>query len=185
MTWLDKYLQNRRIHKALDNVPNGASLLDIGCHKGELLMMAKDKIINGIGIDPLCTPSFPANNIQLLKGLFPGVLQNEKRFDCITALAVLEHIPLTEQASFMNACFLNLNEKGKLILTVPDAKVDNILAVLTRVGLIKGMSFEEHFGFDARSTVPVAEKEGFHLLIHKRFQMGLNNLFVFIKPAAT
>ncbi len=182
MTWLDKYLQQQRIRKALAYVPEKASVLDIGCHKGELLLMIQNRITLGIGIDPLCEPSNPAQNIELLNGMFPGVLQDNQTFDCITALAVLEHIPSNEQLVFMKACYAHLNNDGKLIITVPDAKVDSILAVLTRLGLVKGMSFEEHFGFNAKSTTQLALQAGLELVVHKLFQLGLNNLFVFTKP---
>ena len=181
MTWLDKYLQNWRIRKVLNHISGKVALLDIGCHQGELLLKAKDKISIGIGIDPQCSNGSLAPNLQLVKGMFPAVLPRHQGFDFITALAVLEHIPLHEQATFLKACFEMLNNNGTLILTVPDAKVDYLLKWLTRFKLVSGMSLEQHFGFDIHTTPLSAKNAGFELALHQRFQLGLNNLFVFSK----
>ena len=54
LTWLDRYLQQRRIKKVVPYIPANAALLDIGCHKGELLVQVKHMINEGVGIDPHC-----------------------------------------------------------------------------------------------------------------------------------
>ena len=68
------------------------------------------------------------------------------------------------------------------MITVPSPLVDRILDVMTALGLSKGMSLEEHFGFEPSEVKPLFLGCGFELLFHKRFQLGLNNLFVFVKP---
>jgi hypothetical protein len=45
--------------------------------------------------------------------------------------------------------------------------------------LVDGMAFEEHYGFDVRTTPAVFTPHGFALIVRRRFQLGLNNLFVF------
>lgn len=157
------------------------SLLDIGCHKGELLIQVKDKIRNGVGIDPHCGNTSIASHIRLINGIFPEALNEGERFDCITALALLEHIPAHAQVAFMNGCCEALNKQGRLIITVPDAAVDRILHILVKLKLVDGMSLEEHFGFDVKNTPGLALNAGFTLALHQPFQFGLNNLFVFIK----
>ena len=181
MTWLDKYLQRWRIRKALAFIAKGNSVLDIGSHQGELLLMASAQISNGLGIDPLCITGQIAPKIHLRQGMFPQVLGRAEAFNCITALAVLEHIPTQHQPAFMAACHQHLLPNGLLIITVPNAIVDKILAVLTQLKLVKGMSLEEHFGFNAASTPALAKQAGFTMEAHKKFQLGVNNLFVFRK----
>jgi hypothetical protein len=70
-----------------------------------------------------------------------------------------------------------------LIITVPDARVDRILDVLSALRLISDddMKAHEHHGFDARATRALLEPAGFRLVRHEAFQFGLNNLFVFEK----
>jgi hypothetical protein len=41
------------------------------------------------------------------------------------------------------------------------------------------MSLEQHHGFEASSTRSLFERQGLKLVLHQRFQLGLNNLFVF------
>ncbi len=181
MTWLDRYLQQWRIKKVLPHIPVNAALLDIGCHEGELLKRVKDIIKEGVGIDRHCTTGNIAPNINLIKGMFPQVIPAGQRYDCITALALLEHIPAESQTAFIKSCHDVLSKDGTLIFTVPAAAVDHVLNILVKLRLAEGMSLEEHFGFDAAITPSLAAKAGFKLLLHQRFQFGLNNLFVFVK----
>ncbi len=43
------------------------------------------------------------------------------------------------------------------------------------------MALEEHHGFDPGKVIPLFESVGFRLAVHKTFQLGLNNVFVFTK----
>jgi hypothetical protein len=43
------------------------------------------------------------------------------------------------------------------------------------------MSMHEHYGFDPVDTLRIFSAPRFSLVGHRRFQLGLNNLFVFEK----
>jgi hypothetical protein len=62
--------------------------------------------------------------------------------------------------------------------------VDPLIAVLCRLRLADGMSLDEHHGFDPRTTPRIFRRHGFALEHQRRFQFGLNHLFVLYKPAA-
>lgn len=182
LTILDKYLQNRRIRKAFKYIPAGALLLDIGCHKGELLLKAQKKIKAATGIDPACIPGRINPKTELIKGNFPRDLIIKTKFTCITALAVFEHIEPVEQLRFLAACREALEPGGRLIMTIPDQKVDQVTARLKKLRLIDGMDLQAHHGYDVFNTIPLASKAGLKLHLFEQFEWGLNNLFVFVKP---
>jgi len=181
MKFIDRYLQDWRISQALPHIPPHARVLDIGCYDALMFEKMGDKLLFGIGIDPLITPS-QTSKFELLQGFFPSALASGEPFHAITLLAVLEHIPQKEIDAFSKACFDYLLPGGKLIITVPDAKVDAILSVLRFFRLIDGMSLEEHYGFDIKETPAIFNRAGLKLIRHSTFQLGLNNLFVFQKP---
>jgi hypothetical protein len=94
-------------------------------------------------------------------------------------LAVFEHLDDEAQSRAAKACAALLRSGGRLVLTVPEPTVDRIVHVLARVGLLAGMAVHEHHGFEARRTPERFAPSGLVLERHERFQLGLNNLFVF------
>lgn len=182
MKFLDRFLQNRRIRIAGKYIQKGSFVLDVGCGDGALFRSLKDKVVGGVGIDPTLEQSLPQNPFRLIKGYFPEALTEDQCFDAITALAILEHIPTNEQRIFANACFERLKPGGLLIITVPSPQVDIILDILRALRLIDGMALEEHYGFKPAKTNEIFSSAGLRLVDSKKFQFGLNNLFVFTKP---
>ena len=99
----------------------------------------------------------------------------------ITMLAVLEHIPLAQQLHLADACWEVLKPGGRVVITVPSPQVDDVLHLLLRLRLIAGMNTHEHYGFKPADTLKVFSPPRYHVLKRARFQLGLNNLFVFEK----
>ena len=180
---IDRVLQWWRISKARPYITPGSRVLDIGCADGELFRRVPG-IKDGIGVDPdLPQPSIRFANAVLLKGLFPQALPDDRPFDVITLLAVLEHVPQERQRQLAEECAHYLKPDGHLIITVPSPPVDSILSVLRFLRLIHGMALEQHYGFDPRATPNLFEVGGMELVKASSFQLELNNLFVFKKNA--
>jgi SAM-dependent methyltransferase len=181
MKAVDRILQKWRIDQARPWLRPGMRVMDIGCADGVLFQQCPH-LEDGVGIDPdVLAPEKIGGNL-IVPGLFPADLPDDRPFDAITMLAVLEHIPLDAQIELARDCALRLQPGGHLIITVPSPAVDHILAVLRAVRLIDGMSVEQHYGFDVATTGPTFEAVGLRLVKRRRFQLGLNNLFVFQKP---
>jgi 2-polyprenyl-3-methyl-5-hydroxy-6-metoxy-1,4-benzoquinol methylase len=180
MKAFDYWLQKKRIAQAAAFINTGAHVLDIGSYDGALFKQLYDKNITGAGVDPLAKTA-GYGHYRLVKGLFPQAFQPDELFDCITMLAVLEHIPVGEQPKLAQACHQHLKPKGRVIITVPAPQVDYILAVLRFLRIIDGMSLEEHYGFKTTDTPHIFSSPLFKLLSHKTFQFGLNHVFVFEK----
>ena len=179
----DRLLQQWRVAKVAEWVPAGGRVLDIGCADGALFKILGERIGDGIGIDPDLAVQKKWSRYRLIRGTFPASLPTRAPFDAITMLAVLEHIPEHQQKDLACACFEYLVAGGRLIVTVPSAMVDGLLRPLTRLRVVDGMSLEQHYGFDPRTTPRLFSDAGLRLIRHERFQLGLNHLFVFAKSA--
>ena len=182
MKYLDRLLRDWRIKVSSQFVRPNDKLLDIGCFDGHLFHALKQKNITpSIGLDPLLAETIMKGDHLLISGVFPNDVPKNTTFDCIVMLAVLEHIPREQQQLFDEEFFEFLNPSGRIIITVPSPFVDHILWVLQKLNLVDGMSLDEHYGFNTNEVFSLFDNKKYALIKHKRFQLGLNNLFVFEK----
>jgi 2-polyprenyl-3-methyl-5-hydroxy-6-metoxy-1,4-benzoquinol methylase len=180
---LDRALQRWRIGKVLPHIGPASRVLDVGSADGALFHSIRvcEKYV---GIDPLVeTTQSIGRNATIRGGEFPAALANNEQFDVICMLAVLEHVPPAAQAALATACGKHLDPGGKLLITVPSPRVDAILSTLSALRVIDGMSLEQHYGFDVELTRSIFESDALAFIERRRFQLGLNNLFVFERRA--
>jgi 2-polyprenyl-3-methyl-5-hydroxy-6-metoxy-1,4-benzoquinol methylase len=182
MTWLDRYLQKRRIREARRELPPGAHVLDIGTHDGTLFRLTRAR---GVGIDPELAAVTSIRGVTLVKGSFPKDLPKlpDESFDAVTALAVVEHVPESELLIWGETIARLVVPNGLLIITVPAPAVDTILQVLMRLNLVAGIAAHQHHRFQLNDldhifTVPLWQR-----VKHRTFQLGLNHLYVFERSA--
>jgi len=179
MTRIDCWLQSWRIAKAGKFLKPGDRVLDIGSADGRLFQRLRGLSPASMGIDPTLPASRRAGEIMLVAGYFPKDMPEVEPFDAITMLAVIEHFPEAALPELAAGCARFLKPGGHLVITVPSAAVDHILHALRTLRLIHGMSLEEHHGFDAGQTPAIFSGPNFQLVARRKFQLGLNNLFVF------
>jgi SAM-dependent methyltransferase len=180
MRLLDRVLQAWRARVARSWVPAGARVLDIGCHQGEFLASLGDRIGPSVGLDPLARPVVTPHYRLLAEGFREPAPFPDGSFDAVVLLATLEHI--RDKAPLARECWRLLQPGGRIIITVPATAVDHLVALLCKLGLADGMSLDEHHGYDPRTTPQVFGTYGFDLERWRRFQLGLNHLFVLRKP---
>jgi len=179
MKFTDRVLQRWRIAKVRPHIAPGSRILDIGSADGVLFQRLGAAVGFGMGIDPTLKANTELAGSPLIAGFFPRDMPAVEPFDVITMLAVLEHFPPAEYPELRRGCARFLRPGGKLVITVPSPLVDQILAALKFLRLIDGMSLEEHHGYEVSQTTGIFSGEDFRLSRHTRFQLGLNNLFVF------
>jgi SAM-dependent methyltransferase len=115
MRWLVK-----KVRKAK---PDAGSLLDIGAGTGLLVREALKENIDAVGIEPsrsLVAFGRDKYEIDLLEGLFPHPDLENRRFDIITLVDIIEHVqdPIQLLKDSRDA----LNPEGILLLVTPDVK---------------------------------------------------------------
>lgn len=177
----DVILQRWRIRVAGRYLPAGAHVLDIGCGTdGALFSVVKDRIGSGVGVDSDSVPD-DYRDFRFVRGRAPDNLPAGETFDAITMLAFLEHIPEDAQRDLAEACNRLLNTNGRVICTVPSPKVDSLIQLGKRLRILDGIHEDEHYGFEPSHTVSLFVDRGFTLHAARRFQLGLNYVFVFTK----
>jgi 2-polyprenyl-3-methyl-5-hydroxy-6-metoxy-1,4-benzoquinol methylase len=181
MKWLDYRLQRERTRRVLPYVDKGARVLDIACADGALFKVLDARLSAGVGIDLDPVPA-STSKYRYIQGPFPAAMPPGEAFDLVAALAVVEHIPDRDQAAFAAGCAQHLRSGGRLVVTVPSSRVDDILRVMKAARLLDGMRDEQHHGFDPRRAIAMFEQAGLVLERHTTFELGLNHLLVFRKP---
>ena len=181
MRWIDFFLQNWRGRIAEKYICPGDVLLDIGCYDGSFLARVQDTVSYAVGLD-IILPPHPSTHGQsrlILSDVSVGLPFSDKVFDIISLLAVFEHLQHNEVV--VKELWRVLRPGGRVVLTVPGGQVDRVLDLLIAVGLADGMSLDEHHGYKAADTPELFESYGFALQNWRRFQLGLNNVFIFNK----
>jgi SAM-dependent methyltransferase len=176
---VDRLLRRWRFARVRPFVPPGSRVLDIGCADGALFLYLGARLSGGVGLDPTLRRPLRRGSFHLLPRSFRDGLEDLGSFDVITMLATLEHIPEREWRGLRARCVALLRPGGRLVITVPSPAVDRILHLLLRLRLIRGMGVHEHHGFEPSDTQRVFPSPSFRLIQQRRFQLGLNNLFVF------
>lgn len=181
MKYLDRVLQRWRISQALPWILPGSRVLDIGACQGELFLQAGSAIAPSLGLEPLLPSDGALGPHPILAQGFPCDALAAADFDAITMLAVIEHLEPEVLAQLDGEFYRLLRPKGRIIITVPSPWVDVILMFLKSLRLIDGMELHQHRGFQPGQVSQLFSEERFRLLRRSRFQLGLNNLFVFEK----
>jgi SAM-dependent methyltransferase len=158
-------------------------VLDVGCANGALFELGRQRIASGVGIDPAPGDAWVEGDYERRTGHFPDAVQPGEQFDAIVMLAVVEHVPDEELKRWSRAIPETLRVGGRLIITTPSPLVDHILRVGIRLRLLDGMEAHQHHGFDPEDVPRVFSGARMRLAQRRRFQFGLNNLFVFAATA--
>jgi 2-polyprenyl-3-methyl-5-hydroxy-6-metoxy-1,4-benzoquinol methylase len=177
LTPADRLLQRWRIRKALPWITPGSRVLDVGCADGALVRLGGGRIESAVGIDPAATTGTDGS-YESRTGTFPAAVRSDETFDTIVMLAVVEHVPADELETWAAACARLLRRDGRLVITVPSPTVDHLLHWGMRLHVLAGMDAHHHHGF-IPDDVPRIFGSALTLLHRSRFQLGLNNLFVF------
>lgn len=178
--YLETILREIRFYMASKYIPLNSTVADFGCgYHGELLNKISKNIKNGTGYDISVTETALHSNIKLYKAdINKRISSDSLKFDCITTLAVLEHV--LNPNNYIKKLVTKLKPKGLLIITTPHVRSKKILEVLSLwLGLISKDEILDHKNYFTESTLKkVILSNKLKVVDLKTFELGLNILCV-------
>lgn len=159
----DKLLQYYRFKKVRPYL--SGDVLDFGGNRGELKKCIKGKYL-AVNYD---------------HSAMAGT-----HFDTIVCSAVIEHINTPEVLAIFCKFKKILNQNGRIILTTPARIAKPALGLMALMRIIDRKSIAEHKHYwNKKEIYDLAERTGFIIKRHEKFQLGFNQLAVFThKPVA-
>lgn len=177
--FLEPLLRLLRIRKVKKYIPYGARLLDLGCgFDGNFLRSIKNHISLGVGVDKKieCKSS---DNLFFIKSSFDDLdLIGQRSFDCVTLLAVIEHLDNPEE--FITRISLFVKQGGIFIITTPTPCAKPVLNFLSfRLGVVSREEIGDHKRyFGKRDLTTLLKRCNFRVIKYAYFELGFNSLCI-------
>ena len=155
-------------------------LLDIGCGTNELIRRYRSTQGMAVGVDV-----YPWPGVDLVCDTTELPFA-EARFDTVTMLACLNHIPLSKRGRVLREASRVLKDEGQLMLTMINPVVGFFAHTLRHRcdpdQLERGMGEEEN-GLWRKDVETLLAGNGFRLIQIVPFVFGLNRLYIAQKHA--
>lgn len=178
--YLETILREIRFYVTSKYIPQNSTVADFGCgFNGELLNKLSKKIKGGTGYDISVNKTQKYSNIKLFKAdINKRITRDNFKFDCITTLAVLEHV--SDPDSYIKNIATKLKPRGLLIITTPHKRSKSLLEILSlKLGLVSKDEILDHKNYFTESTLKkIIIQNKFKLVELKTFEFGLNILCV-------
>jgi 2-polyprenyl-3-methyl-5-hydroxy-6-metoxy-1,4-benzoquinol methylase len=170
------FLRRKRLSAARPYVRG--RVLDFGCGTGLLARLPGITEYVGVDIDEEVLAYAASQNPG---GMFirPEQLSSldDRRFDVITALAVIEH--LEDGNEFLSKVKGFLAQGGLIVITTPDPRMDWAHGLGARLGLFARDSHDEHQNLmGKRALLAAARSSSLGVVRYRRFLLGVNQLLV-------
>jgi cyclopropane fatty-acyl-phospholipid synthase-like methyltransferase len=184
---LEKVLRRWRLRRVDPHLPEGGSLLDLGCGwQAALLRHAAPRIRAGFGLDPKAEPADLPANVRVVHHRLEAVPWPlpEPQVDAVSMLAVLEHLDQDVADAVLSEVRRVLRSDGRLVLTVPTPSAKPVLEFLAfRLGVVNPDEIRDHkIYYDRGRLESSLARHGFAIERYRTFQLGWNSLCV-ARPA--
>jgi 2-polyprenyl-3-methyl-5-hydroxy-6-metoxy-1,4-benzoquinol methylase len=178
---LEPLYQSWRINKVLPSIPEGGLLVDIGCDTPpRLINQVKHNMKRCVGID-VVTKNISFENVEIRQMKIDKKIDlPTKSADCITMLAVLEHLKNPQEV--ISECFRILKPGGILLTTTPSPACRPLAEFLALIGLLRTEMIEQHENyFTPPQLTTLAKNAGFKNIQVNLFELGLNTFLKAVK----
>jgi ubiquinone/menaquinone biosynthesis C-methylase UbiE len=176
---LEPLLRSIRIRRIFTWLPVNGIVCDIGCGFEASFLKSIHMIIkHGYGFDKKVNEEFFGNLELYNHDLDKPLPLLDCSVDCVTMLAVLEHIekpiPLFHEISRI------IKQGGFLIITTPTPKSKKILEFLAfKLKIVSPQEIADHKHYwTEKEIVELVEENGFSLIKYNLFSFGFNSFLV-------
>ena len=179
---LEPYLRKLRICKIIKYIPENCILCDIGCgFNARFLQDVSHCISKGYGFDKKIEDKSIGNIYIKNANVADHIPLEEETIDCVTLLAVLEHLSDSKKVLF--ECHRILKSGGVLILTTPSPISKPLLEFLSfRLGIVSSTEIADHKHYYSRKELQdLLIGTGFNGIKCNSFEFGLNNMAIAFK----
>ncbi len=150
-----------RVRQALPFVPCGEVHVDIGCGL-EKYLLSKSPCRTKIGIDK-----------KLGQNLIDKIDLASESVDCVTLLAVIEH--LEHPSEIIRECWRILKKEGVLIITTPKIGSEWLIKIYSPEFRRNPQEHKQYYDYCSMKKIL---NNYFYVSLYKNFLFGLNQLFV-------
>lgn len=179
---LEPYLRKIRISKIKKHIPADSILCDVGCGaNANFLQDISYYISEGYGFDKKIGDK-RISNIYIKNADIEVQIPLEDRYvDCVTMLAVLEHLSSPEKA--LSECVRILRPNGILVLTTPAPRSKPLLEFLSfNLGIVSPAEIADHKHYYSKKELfDLFSGAGLTEIKCKSFEFGLNNIAMAFK----
>ena len=177
---LDRFFRRRRARALARVVAPGSRVLDVGCGlENWLVRSSSGWSPDSLGIDPDLDDRYLDHRGRRADVEQIGA-EESGRFDAVTSLAVIEHLPTHSVGDHLSAIASTMRPGGMLVLTTPTRRARPVLEFLAyRLHVISAHEIRDHqHYYDRTELVELVGAHGFEAVEHSTFQVGLNQRVV-------
>jgi len=179
---LEPYLRKLRISKIRKYIPENGILCDVGCgFNARFLQDVSHYIQKGYGFDKKIEDKSIGNIYIKNADVADRIPLEDETIDCVTMLAVLEHLSDSKRVLF--ECHRILKSGGVLILTTPSPMSKPLLEFFSfKLGIVSPTEIADHKHYYSRKELHgLLIGTGFNGIECNSFEFGLNNMAIAFK----
>jgi SAM-dependent methyltransferase len=141
-------LRAQRANKLIPSSLRTGRILDIGCGSYPYFLahtsFAEKFAIDQIPLSQQTAAKLRIESFTLDLEVKPRLPFEDKFFEAVTLLAVVEHLDPAHMAALFKEIYRVLKPNGQVILTTPAAWSDGLLKVMARINLVSAEEIHEH-----------------------------------------
>jgi glycosyltransferase 2 family protein len=176
---LSPYLESRRMEK-ITGIVTGGSILDYGCGSGKIIPLLSFTRYTGTDLNRSVL-SEARKEYSDTKNVFFYTIEEfetlQEKYDFIILSAVIEHF--RDPMETLTGLSRRLQNQGKIVITTPTPRGNNLLRIGSKLGIFSRNAFEEHNQILSKNEfITISAKLNLKIIKYDSFEIGMNQIVV-------